>query len=267
MDLYINIFIGFCVFIIGSLFGSFFSLAIYRIPRHQDILVKRSYCPTCKHNLGFLDLIPILSYICCKGKCRYCKEKISLRYLFLEISNAIIFVILYIIFGYTIKFLIVSLVYVVLFVLIGSYIMGKNMKEDEVNNIKNMRLQTKKGVYITEIVVAMILFTLLLVSSYIISRNYNKSSMLTIARSNAVSLAIKNIETAKATDYDILQSYTMDVKENDVNYTINVDVIPFDDLDSNYENIVKKINVNVKYNISGNPYEYSISSLKGKVST
>ena len=59
MELYINIFVGFCMFVIGTLFGSFFSLATYRIPRHQDILVKRSYCPNCNHNLGFFDLIPI----------------------------------------------------------------------------------------------------------------------------------------------------------------------------------------------------------------
>ena len=60
MSIYIYVIIGFFMFVIGTLFGSFFSLATYRIPRHQDILIKRSYCPNCKHNLGFFDLIPIL---------------------------------------------------------------------------------------------------------------------------------------------------------------------------------------------------------------
>ena len=91
MSIYIYVIIGFFMFVIGTLFGSFFSLATYRIPRHQDILIKRSYCPNCKHNLGFFDLIPILSYIIGKGKCRYCKEKISIRYPILELTNGIVF--------------------------------------------------------------------------------------------------------------------------------------------------------------------------------
>lgn len=79
------------IFIIGTLLGSFFSLAIYRIPLKQDITHERSYCPKCNHKLGFWDMIPILSYICLKGKCRYCKEKIRSRYILLEIFSGILF--------------------------------------------------------------------------------------------------------------------------------------------------------------------------------
>ena len=79
------------IFIIGVLFGSFFTLAIYRIPLKQDITHKRSYCPNCNHRLGFLDLIPILSYIFLGGKCRYCKQKIRPRYLIIEILSGVIF--------------------------------------------------------------------------------------------------------------------------------------------------------------------------------
>ena len=82
------------IFIIGTLFGSFYTLAIYRIPKRQDITHKPSYCPNCNHKLGFLDLIPILSYIGLRGKCRYCKEKIRPRYLILEVLSGIIFVVL-----------------------------------------------------------------------------------------------------------------------------------------------------------------------------
>lgn len=87
-----NVIIYIIFFIIGILFGSFFSLAIYRIPLHQDITHKRSYCPNCNHKLKFLDLIPILSYIFLKGKCRYCGKKIKNRYLLLEIISGIVFV-------------------------------------------------------------------------------------------------------------------------------------------------------------------------------
>lgn len=262
MEIYINIIIGICMFVIGTLFGSFFSLATYRIPRHQDILVKRSYCPTCKHNLNFFDLIPILSYIFFKGKCRYCKEKISIRYLLLEVSNGIVFLLFFVIFGYNLILLCVCLIYAVLFVLIGSYIMKQKMTDEDKVKLK---LNTKKGVYITEILIAMILFTLLLTSSYVISRNYGKKSVATIARSTAVSLAVKNLEASKTTKYDLLQSYNLDTEESGINYNINVEVIPFSDIDSTYENIVKKINVSVKYNVDGNEYEYNITTLKGRV--
>ena len=79
------------IFIIGCFFGSFFTLAVYRIPRKEDILIKHSYCPNCNHKLGFLDLFPVLSYVFLMGKCRYCKNKIRPRYLLLEIFSGITF--------------------------------------------------------------------------------------------------------------------------------------------------------------------------------
>lgn len=79
------------IFIIGTLLGSFFSLAIYRIPLKQDITHKRSYCPKCNHRLEFLDMIPILSYIFLGGKCRYCRDKIRPRYICLEVFSGILF--------------------------------------------------------------------------------------------------------------------------------------------------------------------------------
>ncbi len=80
------------IFIIGTLFGSFYTLAVYRIPKRQDIVHTHSYCPNCNHKLGFLDLIPIISYVFLKGKCRYCKDKIRPRYLILEMLSGILFV-------------------------------------------------------------------------------------------------------------------------------------------------------------------------------
>ena len=79
------------MFCIGSVFGSFFTLAVYRIPLHKDITHERSYCPNCNHKLSFWDMIPILSYIFLGGKCRYCNQKIRIRYLLLEILTGIVF--------------------------------------------------------------------------------------------------------------------------------------------------------------------------------
>lgn len=88
----INIIIYICMFFIGIFFGSFFTLAVYRIPLGKDILYTHSYCPNCKHKLGILDLFPIFSYIALGGKCRYCNEKIRPRYLILELLSGIVFV-------------------------------------------------------------------------------------------------------------------------------------------------------------------------------
>ena len=87
------------LFIMGIFFGSFYTLAVYRIPKRQDIAHKHSYCPDCGHELGTFDLIPIFSYIFLRGRCRYCKQKIRPRYLILEILSGLLFVIL----GYVMK--------------------------------------------------------------------------------------------------------------------------------------------------------------------
>ena len=80
------------IFCIGTVFGSFFTLAVYRIPLRKDITHTRSYCPNCNHKLSFWDMIPILSYIFLGGKCRYCKKTIRPRYLLLEVLSGVVFV-------------------------------------------------------------------------------------------------------------------------------------------------------------------------------
>jgi len=94
-----NIILYLIIFIMGITFGSFCTLAVYRIPRKENISHKRSYCPNCQHKLSFLDLIPVFSYLFLKGKCRYCKEKIRPRYFILEICSGLLFVL----FAYSIQ--------------------------------------------------------------------------------------------------------------------------------------------------------------------
>lgn len=100
-----DIFLYIIIFIIGAFFGSFYTLAVYRIPKREDILVKHSYCPNCNHKLGFLDLFPIFSYIFLGGKCRYCKEKIRPRYLILEVLSGTLFVLFAYLIGLNIEHL------------------------------------------------------------------------------------------------------------------------------------------------------------------
>lgn len=87
-----EIFFYIIIFMIGITFGSFYTLAVYRIPKEQDITHTHSYCPNCNHKLNLFDLIPVFSYIFLGGKCRYCKQKIRPRYLILETISGLVFV-------------------------------------------------------------------------------------------------------------------------------------------------------------------------------
>ena len=87
-----NIIIYIYIFLVGITFGSFFTLAVYRLPLGKDIVKERSFCPNCNHKLTFPDLIPLFSYIFLKGRCRYCKQKIRPRYFILELLSGIVFV-------------------------------------------------------------------------------------------------------------------------------------------------------------------------------
>jgi leader peptidase (prepilin peptidase)/N-methyltransferase len=80
------------IFIFGLAVGSFLNCVIYRIEKEKSFLRGRSYCPNCKHQLAWRDLIPLLSFIALKGKCRYCKERISLQYPLVELVAGILFV-------------------------------------------------------------------------------------------------------------------------------------------------------------------------------
>lgn len=83
------------VFIIGACIGSFLNVCIYRLPRGQSVVYKPSHCPGCDQRLKALDLVPLLSYVLLKGRCRYCNEKISVRYPLVELISALLFVAAY----------------------------------------------------------------------------------------------------------------------------------------------------------------------------
>ena len=89
-----DIFLYIIIFIMGTVFGSFYTLAVYRIPKKIDITHTHSFCPNCKHKLGFFELIPVWSYLLLGGKCKECKQKIRPRYLIIEICSGIAFVLI-----------------------------------------------------------------------------------------------------------------------------------------------------------------------------
>lgn len=91
------------IFIFGLLFGSFLNVVIFWLEsadqetgelgkqKKRENILGRSFCPSCKHQLNFLDLIPVLSWVILKGKCRYCKEKISVQYPLVELFTGLMF--------------------------------------------------------------------------------------------------------------------------------------------------------------------------------
>ena len=92
------------LFLIGSIFGSFYNVCIYRLPNDLDIVSKNSFCTNCKYKIPFYLNIPIISYILNFGRCRNCKSKISISYLLVEILTAILFVYSFLTFGISFEF-------------------------------------------------------------------------------------------------------------------------------------------------------------------
>jgi len=84
------------VILLGAIIGSFLNVVIVRLPKKQSIVTKRSCCPSCKKNIKAYDLVPILSWILLKGRCRYCKKSISFNYPLVEFSTSILFLICFI---------------------------------------------------------------------------------------------------------------------------------------------------------------------------
>ncbi len=105
-------------FIIGSLWGSFSNVCIYRLPNNSNVIKGRSFCPDCKNKIRWFDNIPFFSYLFLKGKCRDCKKPISFQYLVVELLAAISFVTIFHIYGVsitTLLLIILSIFFIIIF--------------------------------------------------------------------------------------------------------------------------------------------------------
>lgn len=101
-----SMFLYITVFIFGLCAGSFLNCVIYRLEKGKSFTKGRSFCPKCKHVLNALDLIPVVSFLMLRGKCRYCKKKISSQYLLVEIFTGLLFVLIFghLTFGFDLSF-------------------------------------------------------------------------------------------------------------------------------------------------------------------
>ncbi|WP_254843993.1 prepilin peptidase [Virgibacillus dokdonensis] len=81
------------LFIVGLVFGSFFNVVGLRLVNDQSIISPRSHCPQCNHQLTAAELIPVVSFLMQRGRCKSCHIPISLQYPFVEALTAILFAI------------------------------------------------------------------------------------------------------------------------------------------------------------------------------
>lgn len=106
------------IFTIGILIGSFLNVCIYRIPKHETIVFGRSHCMSCNTEIKWYDLIPVFSYLILRGKCRYCKEKLSLQYPCVELITGLAYSIIYYFLELTIWFILGCIAFSILLVLL-----------------------------------------------------------------------------------------------------------------------------------------------------
>lgn len=75
---------------LGAVLGSFLNCAAWRIVRGESFVRGRSHCPACGHALGVSELVPVLSWVFQRGRCKWCGAKISIRYPLTELCFAVI---------------------------------------------------------------------------------------------------------------------------------------------------------------------------------
>lgn len=92
-----NLILGLFIFLFGVSIGSFLNVLIDRLPQERKI-TGRSVCDYCQHQLSWYDLIPILSFFLLKGRCRYCRKKLSFQYPLVEILTGLMFIFVFLIY-------------------------------------------------------------------------------------------------------------------------------------------------------------------------
>lgn len=96
----LNIVIYVLIFLFGASVFSFVNVLVYRVPRQLPFGNERSFCPSCGKMLMGYDMIPVFSYLFLGGKCRFCKERISMRYPLVELMGGLLALFTFNYYGY-----------------------------------------------------------------------------------------------------------------------------------------------------------------------
>jgi leader peptidase (prepilin peptidase)/N-methyltransferase len=96
LDIFYQFILPAMAFYIGSCVGSFLNVVIYRVPIGLSVNEpKRSFCPSCKYNIPWYQNVPMISWLCLRGRCASCGQKIAFRYFAVELMTAIIFLVIW----------------------------------------------------------------------------------------------------------------------------------------------------------------------------
>ena len=105
------------IFLYGIVIGSFLNVCIYRLPEKENIVKVRSHCMNCGYQLKWYDLVPLFSYLFLGGKCRKCKQKISVQYPVIELLNGVMYCMVFAEYGLSMETLLYALLISALIVL------------------------------------------------------------------------------------------------------------------------------------------------------
>ncbi|MCW5787961.1 MAG: prepilin peptidase [Nitrospira sp.] len=89
------------VFLFGAVIGSFLNVCIHRLPREESVAWPSSHCPSCGKPIASYDNIPIVSYLILRGRCRTCGVPIAIRYPLVEAANALGYLMIFGMFGFS----------------------------------------------------------------------------------------------------------------------------------------------------------------------
>lgn len=91
------------VFLFGSAIGSFLNVVIYRVPLGISVAAGRSFCPRCRRTLRPLDMVPVLSWMLLRGRCRFCSAPIAPRYPLVEALGGLLAVLFVALYGFSLR--------------------------------------------------------------------------------------------------------------------------------------------------------------------
>ena len=185
----------------GLLIGSFLNVCIYRIPRRESIAFPPSHCPSCNTNLKCYNLIPVISYVVQGGQCGNCGEKISLQYPVIELLNAILYLLTYIKYGFTLDFFFYAIIFSILIVIAIIDLNEMIIPDILVSIIVGMTIIYKLVGYIVyhqspqllDSISGLVLSALLFVIIIIVSKGGMGSGDVTLIGSLGLILGIKHI--------------------------------------------------------------------------
>src|SRR5438270_750864 len=83
------------LFVLGACVGSFLNVVVWRLPRDESLITPPSHCPRCNKPIKWYDNLPVIGWIALGGRCRFCREPISVRYPIVEALTGVLFAFYY----------------------------------------------------------------------------------------------------------------------------------------------------------------------------